>query len=113
MQGFPVHPAVKIYGESSSFDRHLEKRCAARTVEASGNSMPVPLMAITCLYSYLVVLSQSILDNAPATSPGASVKSIKAIASPSVSVAAPLGPASVRSAFRNVLRGMKRRRDSI
>ncbi len=59
MQGFPVYPCTKLHSELCAFDQALATRDARHTIEQSGNSMPVPLMSLTVLYAFLIVLDPS------------------------------------------------------
>ena len=88
LQGFQCYPEAKVNGEHCFTDEHLASRNDRRTVEQSGNSMPVPVMTITVIYSYLFVLSSHL--GASATSGGSSPEAVR------------------RSRFRAALRGRKR-----
>ena len=56
LQGFPVYAEVKPGGSRCSFDfvrpATLKPRDAARVIEQSGNSMPVPLINIHTLWAF-------------------------------------------------------------
>ena len=62
LQGFPVYPFTKPFGEPCSFEGRIGGRDGRRVVEQAGNSMPIPMVGLAVMYAWTVCLLSDHVD---------------------------------------------------
>ena len=83
LQGFPVYPQARLYGETTPWDGPCAERNTSRTIEQSGNSMPVPLIGLAMIYCL------GMTDVAAVSSTSSSCVAEPGLESPSATVVIP------------------------